>query len=197
MEHRQGAPVRHPLRGPPRPGLLGATHGTTGVTLLALSGALRFNGRPDTAYVHKGRTAPYDGDTSTSGRAASSALTMPWTGGVPHAPDTASGRSCTGASACTGRAARALSLDRIVRLKTAALDRRRHDREDVAGYLKFTGPGHTAGFMYGWTGQCLKLAWCDARIGLEHGETWRVERCRRAVNFYLDGSTVTAAPASD
>lgn len=81
-----------------------------------------------------------------------------------------------------------------MRLKTAALDRRRHDREDVAGYLKFTGTGHTAGFMYGWTGQCLKLAWCDARIGLEHGETWRVERCRRAVNFYLAGSTVPGAP---
>ncbi|MFD5358383.1 hypothetical protein ACFWJ2_03210 [Streptomyces tendae] len=179
----------------PGPGSLGATHDTTGVTLLALSGALLFNGRPDTAYVHKGRTAPYDGgylDLRPGGEFRTHHA-LDW--GRPARPGHGF-RALVhrGLGLYRPRGASPLSLDRIVRLKTAALDRRRHDRGDVAGYLKFTGTGHTAGFMYGWTGQCLKLAWCDARIGLEHGETWRVERCRRAVNFYLDGSTVTSAP---
>lgn len=48
--------------------------------------------------------------------------------------------------------------------------------------------------MYGWTGQALKLAWCDARLGVDHAERWRIQRARSAVDFYLDGSAAPDAP---
>lgn len=179
----------------PGPGSLGAVHEAGGVTLLGVSGALIFNGQPDTAYVHKGRTAPFDG------------AYLDLTPGVEfrghHALDWGSpARRGHGFRQLVHRGlglyrphgAKPLSLDEVVRLKTAALDRRWSDTGGAAGYLKFTGAEHAAGFMYGWTGQCLKLAWCDARLGVEQGETRRIERCRRAVDFYLRGSTVPGSP---
>ncbi|MBZ6176176.1 hypothetical protein KVH24_27005 [Streptomyces olivaceus] len=179
----------------PGTGSLGAVRGSAGVTLLGLSGALLFNGRPDTAYVHKGRTAPHDAgylDLPPGGEFQGHHA-LDW--GRPSRPGHGFRELVhRGLALYRPRGAAPLTLDGIVRLKTAALDRRWHDASGAAGYLKFTGPGHTPGFMYGWTGQCLRLAWCDARIGVEHAEPWRVERCRRAVNFYLAHSTAPLAP---
>jgi hypothetical protein len=47
--------------------------------------------------------------------------------------------------------------------------------------------------MYGWTGQCLKLAWCDARLGFAQGQEERISRCRQAVDFYLKESRTEVA----
>ncbi|UJF35600.1 hypothetical protein [Paenibacillus hexagrammi] len=44
---------------------------------------------------------------------------------------------------------------------------------------------HPLHYMYGWTGQCLKLAWCDGKLGFENGMEERISRCKRAVDFYL------------
>ncbi|WP_320774755.1 hypothetical protein [Streptomyces sp. CRN 30] len=179
----------------PGEGSLGAVTGHTGVTLLALSGALLFDNRPDTVYVHKGRTAPYGGGylDLPPGAGHHAHHVLDW--GRPARPGHGF-RALVhrGLALYRPRGAMPLPLDDLVRLKTAALDRRWYDGDGAAGYLKFTGPGHTPGFMYGWTGQCLKLAWCDARIGVEQGEPWRVERCRRAVNFWLAGSPAAHAP---
>ncbi|MGW0817411.1 hypothetical protein ACWD00_29995 [Streptomyces viridiviolaceus] len=179
----------------PGPGSLGAVCGAKGVTLLGLSGALLFNGRPDTAYVHKGRTAPHDGAylDLPPGAEFRTHHVVDW-GRPARRGHGFRALVHRGLGLYRPRGAKPLPLDEIVRLKTAALDRRWRETEGAAGYLKFTGTGHTAGYMYGWTGQCLKLAWCDARLGIEHGEPWRVERCRRAVNFYLRGSTVPGVP---
>ncbi|MFG3155156.1 hypothetical protein ACGF7W_24255 [Streptomyces sp. NPDC048219] len=196
-EWRTGKEPRYATLYTARPGSgsLGAVRGAGGVTLLGLSGALLFNGEPDTAYVHKGRTAPRaEGYLDLlPGEEFRGHHVLDW--GRPARPGHGF-RALVhrGLGLYRPRGARPLPLDEIVRLKTAALDRRWYDSGGAAGYLKFTGTGHTAGFMYGWTGQCLKLAWCDARLGVEHGEAWRVERCRRAVNFFLRGSTVPGSP---
>ncbi|HEY9291502.1 MAG TPA: hypothetical protein VIP98_09525 [Microlunatus sp.] len=89
-----------------------------------------------------------------------------------------------------------LSRDQAIALKTAALDARWFDDGTAAGYLKFPAwgeprkkpgrPDHD--FLYGWTGQSLRLSWCEARLGLRNSEPARLDRCRRAVEFYLDGS---------
>ncbi|MFG2589675.1 hypothetical protein [Streptomyces sp. NPDC048438] len=179
----------------PGPGSLGATHRPDGVTLLAVSGALLFDGRPDTAYVHKSRTAPCEEGYRdlAAGTEYHAHHALDW--GYPARPGHGF-RALVhrGLALYRPRGASPLSPDALVRLKTAALDRRWHEDGDAAGYLKFIGPGHTAGFMYGWTGQSLRLAWCDARLGVENDEPRRVERCRRAVEFYLSGSSLPDAP---
>jgi hypothetical protein len=43
-------------------------------------------------------------------------------------------------------------------------------------------------FLYGWTGQCLRLAWCEAWVGLERGDHDRLARARAVVEFYVAGS---------
>jgi hypothetical protein len=63
----------------------------------------------------------------------------------------------------------------------------------VAGYTKFSdipgnGPRKPRHFLYGWTGQALKLAWCDAQLGFDTRDRLRIDRCRAAVEFYLSGS---------
>ncbi|MCG5217937.1 glycoside hydrolase family protein [Streptosporangium soli] len=178
----------------PGEGSLGAVQRDR-VALLAMSGALMFNGVPDTAYVHKNRTAPYDGGYRDlpPGAVHRTRHALDW--GRPTQPGHGFREIVRrGLDLYDPLGARPLTLDQIVHHKTSALDRRWHDAERAAGYLKFTGPGHTPGFMYGWTGQSLKLAWCDARIGLDADLPQRIDRCRRAVDFYLDGSATGAPP---
>ncbi|MEU2428458.1 hypothetical protein ABZ611_02890 [Streptomyces sp. NPDC007861] len=179
----------------PGDGSLGAAVHEDRLRLTAMSGTVMFNGTADVAYVHKSATAAYEGGYREL--APAGALT------TRHALDWSRPRRTghgfrdmvhRGLRLYAPVGARPLSLDEIVHYKTLAMDRRWHDAEGAAGFLKFPDPGHVPGFMYGWTGQCLKLAWCDARIGLERGERWRVDRCRRAVNFYLDGSATGAPP---
>ncbi|MFG2925761.1 hypothetical protein ACGFYA_30190 [Streptomyces sp. NPDC048305] len=179
----------------PGPGSLGAIHRPEGVTLLGVSGALLLDGEPDVAYVHKARTAPcaqgYRDLAPGEEHGAHHALDWGRTTRPGHGFRTLVHR---GMALYRPRGAAPLPPDELVRLKTQALDRRWYDDGDAAGYLKFTGPGHRAGFMYGWTGQSLRLAWCDARLGIEKGEPRRVERCRRAVEFHLAGSAAPGAP---
>ncbi|MCX5537046.1 hypothetical protein OG785_41590 [Streptomyces sp. NBC_00006] len=179
----------------PGDGSLGALPAGRRVALVGASGATLFAGRPDTAYVHKNRTAPYGGGylDLPPGAAHRTRHALDW--GRParrgHGFRAAVHR---GLDLYRPRGARPLDLDAIVRHKERALDRRWYDAEGAAGYLKFISPGHTPGFMYGWTGQALKLAWCDARLGVDHAERWRIQRARSAVDFYLDGSAAPDAP---
>lgn len=178
----------------PGDGSLGAISRDGGVRLLALSGPVMFNGAPDVAYTHKATTAPHPHGyrTLAPGAALTTRHALHW--GRPSRPGHGFRDLVRqGLRLYEPTGARPLSLDRMIELKTAALDRRWREADGgVAGYVKFPGPGHVPGFMYGWTGQCLKLAWCDATLGLERAEAWRVERCRRAVDFYLKGSPAPA-----
>ncbi|WP_053170499.1 hypothetical protein [Streptomyces sp. SBT349] len=178
----------------PGEGSLGAV-AREGTALLALSGPVMFDGRPDVAYTHKATTAPHHGGYRDLAPGAALTLRHALRWGRPERPGHGF-RDLVhhGLRRYAPSGARPLSLDGIVELKTAALDRRWREAAGAAGYVKFPGPGHAPGFMYGWTGQCLRLAWCDARLGLERGEEWRLERCRRAVDFYLDGSARGAPP---
>ncbi|GAB2964653.1 hypothetical protein GCM10023080_027330 [Streptomyces pseudoechinosporeus] len=187
----------------PGAGSLGAVSGDR-TSLLALSGPVMFNGEPDVAYTHKTTTSPHPHGYRelTPGAALTTRHALHW--GHPSSPGHGFRNLVhEGLRLYEPRGARPHSLDRIIELKTQALDRRWYETDDgVAGYLKFTapdpgrpGPGHEPAFLYGWTGQCLKLAWCDTRLGLDRDEPWRVERGRRAADFYLSaGSADGLAP---
>lgn len=181
-------------------GSLGARHADQ-LSIVAMSGVLNFNGAADVRYVHKGVTEEHPGGyiTVEPGAELHRRYVLDW-GGLD--------REGHGFRQVVGRArqlfaedgARPLSLADIIHYKSNALDDRWRDTDGVAGYVKFndSNPFGTAdkkplGFLYGWTGQCLRLGWCDATLGVERHAPARIERCRRAVDFYLDGSATSVA----
>lgn len=72
-----------------------------------------------------------------------------------------------------------LTLDEIIDLKTNAMDRRWEETPNGSGFHWITdGPEDgniyqaKKGFLYGWVGQSLRLAWCALTLGLDGDKTW-------------------------
>ncbi|MFC0210853.1 hypothetical protein ACFFK0_00060 [Paenibacillus chartarius] len=175
-------------------GSLGAIREESRMTVAAFSGVVVFNGSKDTVCIAKNRTQPYDGGYVDFPPGFS--LTKSYA--LDFGLATAAGRGYreavrTGLALFKPQGANPLALDEMIRLKTNALDDRwRTDERGAAGYVKFSDSNafgnvskHPLHFMYGWTGQCLKLAWCDAHLGFRLGEEERIERCTRAADFYV------------
>ncbi|MEQ7127764.1 hypothetical protein ABN034_25040 [Actinopolymorpha sp. B11F2] len=180
-------------------GSLGVRRTPAGASIVALSGVVMFGGQPDIAYVHKGATSPYDGGylDFQSGFTLRKRYAFDW-GSVERRGH--GFRRLVKRSLPLHRpgGSRPHSLERLIQLKTQAMDARWTEHRDQAGYLKFPAWGEPArsgrvsrDFLYGWTGQCLRLAWCDGRIGIDDGVPERITRCRRAVDCYVGGSATT------
>ena len=181
-----------------RYGSLGAVAGVQ-TYALALSGVTLFDGEPDITYVHKAKTSATDqgyrslapGETLHQRFLVHRGWAEP---GHEFRQLVQLGRDLFAG----GERAIAGPLDdrRHIDLRLAALDARAFVDGEVAGYQKFPSwgePRKRAGrpavdFLYGWTGQCLRLAWCEAWVGLERGEPNRLERARAVTEFYLNGS---------
>ncbi|MBD0378647.1 hypothetical protein [Paenibacillus sedimenti] len=175
-------------------GSLGAIQEESRFVAAALSGVLMFNGEKDTYYVAKNKTEPYHGGylDFAPGYTLTKSYALDW--GFVSRPGHAYREIVRkGMELYAPEGKKPLSLEELVRLKTNALDDRwRTDGNGAAGYVKFTDSNpfgnvskHPLHYMYGWTGQCLKLAWCDAKLGFEGGQEERISRCERAVDFYL------------
>jgi len=160
----------------------------------AMSGVLMFNGEKDVYYVGKSKTDNYEGGylDFAPGFALTKRYALDW-GDVSRPGHGFREIVRQGLKLFRPAGAKPFSTDEIIALKTAALDDRwRTDSRGAAGYVKFSDsnafgnvskrPLH---YMYGWTGQGLKLAWCDLKLGLDAGCEERIERSRRAVDFYL------------
>lgn len=175
-------------------GSLGAICEERGIVLAAMSGVLMFNGEKDVAYIAKSTTQPYDGGylDFAPGFSLTKEYALDWGNAVrPGHGFREIVRQ--GLALFAPEGAKPLAPDEIIRLKTNALDDRwRTSERGAAGYVKFTDsnafgniskrPLH---YMYGWTGQCLKLAWCDAKLGFCGGQEERIARCEQAVDFYV------------
>ncbi|MCA0758638.1 hypothetical protein KP806_26645 [Paenibacillus sp. N4] len=182
-------------------GSLGAYKREGSVAIAAMSGVLMFNGEKDIVYVSKSQIEPYSGGYTdfAPGFALSKSYALEW--GPQKEPGRAFSQAVHRAVALYDpQGAAPLSLEEMIRLKTAAMDDRWRETDRAAGYVKFNDRNsfglvskHGLHFMYGWTGQCLKLAWCDAFLGFDGQMSERVERCRKAVEFYLAESG-TAVP---
>lgn len=188
-------------KGRVRYGSLGAVTEAGTSRALALSGVVMFDGEPDIAYVDKARTQPMavgyrslEPGESIRQRFVLIAGRAPVGRGFGELARV--GREMFGDG---GEAARFGPLDHAehIELRLAALDARAFTEDGVAGYQKFPAWGmprtHGAGrpavdFLYGWTGQCLRLAWCESWVGLERGQQERVDRARAVVDFYVSGS---------
>ncbi|MCY9656706.1 hypothetical protein P5G65_10645 [Paenibacillus chondroitinus] len=176
-------------------GSLGAIQEESRITAVALSGVLMFNGEKDTCFIAKNTTQSYtDGYTDfEQGRTLTKIYALDW--GVADRRGHAFREIVRkGDKLFAPVGSGPLSLDEMIRLKTNAMDDRyRSGEQGAAGYIKFTDsngtvPKHPLHYMYGWTGQCLKLAWCDAKLGIENRQEKRVQNCRRAVDFYVKQS---------
>lgn len=87
----------------------------------------------------------------------------------------------------------ALSLNTLILLKSNCLDTRYHMDGEAKGYLTFGSAnafGNRSGrpdyFLYGWTGEALKLAWCDMMLGLSSNCSQRMDKAVATVAFYLE-----------
>ncbi|WP_171074317.1 hypothetical protein, partial [Nonomuraea basaltis] len=158
-----------------------------GLTVAAMSGVIMFDGKPDVCYVSKAEVAdrPIGYRDLAPGETINTRHTLDW-GQVE--PRGLGFRTLvrTAPELYHDPGARPLSREDIVRLKTTAMDA----RWAGDGYLAYAGTRHgrPRSYLYGWTGQCLKLARCDALLGLDGDEAERVERARRAAGFYVEGS---------
>ncbi|TDO56121.1 hypothetical protein EV651_113147 [Kribbella sp. VKM Ac-2571] len=176
-----------------RYGSLGAIR-QDGPVISALSGVLMFDGKQDVRYVSKAETEATDDGylTLRPGEVYTQHLVLDWgrqeLRGHAFRHLVESVRTLFTAAGSPG-----LAVDELITLKTVALDNRWYRSGTVAGYTKFSdvpgnGPRKSRHFMYGWTGQALKLAWCDAQVGFNTRDQLRIDRCRAAVEFYLAGS---------
>lgn len=181
-----------------RYGSLGAVAGEA-TYALGLSGVTLFDGEPDITYVHKARTAASEAGYRDlpAGQSLHQRFLVHrgWAEpghGFQQLVQLGRDLFAGGERSIPGP----LDDRRHIDLRLAALDARAFVDGEVAGYLKFPSwgePRKRAGrpevdFLYGWTGQCLRLAWCEAAVGLDRDEPDRLERARAATEFYLAGS---------
>jgi len=174
---------------------LGALYGTEGHTIVALSGPLMFNGIKDLVYGGQCTPLPYErgyrflvpeeklekqfiisfGFTE-EGRGFRSLVDLGYRYLKPFNQP-------------------AHTFPQMVEYKKLVLDSRYVDHGDSNGYLCF-GTANTFGnlskrpeyHLYAWTGQALKLAWGECKLGLDYGDTERLERAMKSVDFFVNGT---------
>lgn len=166
-------------------------------TLRALlaSGVLALNSQKDRTYGLQRRTIPLEAgyrNLEPGGELSRTALIEP---SRPESVGHGFRRLArTGWRVYRPTTAPVLPLDSVVALKANALDNRWRSGSGYAGFLAvlpgnwFNRPPY---FLYGWSGQGLRLAWCSAKLGIETRNPRLVERCNRAVDFYVERSGTT------
>ncbi|TMR33733.1 hypothetical protein ETD85_18920 [Nonomuraea zeae] len=156
-----------------------------GLTVAAMTGVIMFDGEPDVCYVSKAEVAdrPVGYRDLAPGQTLTTHHTLDW---GPVEPRGLGFRKLVHTKLYPDGGAAPLPVDEIVRLKTGAMDA----RWTGDGYLAYEGVRHgrPRSYLYGWTGQCMKLARCDALLGVQENRPERIERARRAADFYVEGS---------
>ncbi|WP_327581567.1 hypothetical protein OHA25_37060 [Nonomuraea sp. NBC_00507] len=149
-----------------------------GPVIAAMSGVIMFDGRPDVCYTSKAETTPME--IGYADLAPGASITSRYRLDTGRVEPRGFGFRALVKEAVAEEGARPLTIAEIIRLKANALDAR---WDPAGGYLAYASPTRPRPrtFLYGWTGQCLKLAWCDARLG-------RPDRAFAAAEFYVSGS---------
>lgn len=160
---------------------------------LFASGALMFNGEKDVVYGGQCSPIPYSRGyfDFAPGMEVAKRLELAWGDELPEGQGFRN-LVCEAWALFEPKTERAMSLERLIELKRNCLDSRFREDGDSAGYSCF-GSANACGnvskrpeyYLYAWTGEALKLAWCDAYLGLEEGDEARVERASRSVDFFV------------
>lgn len=166
--------------------------GTGSICLMATSGSVSFNGTKDEIYGTKNKNVKIESgyhDFAT-GQTLSKSFAIrfdaPQQEGWGFRDIVRSGHRLF-----KPHVTPALALDDVVELKTAAMNERWNESDGMAGFLcvmpdnVYRRPPY---YLWGWTGQSFRMALCSAREGFEAGKPELVERARKCVKFFLDGS---------
>lgn len=172
---------------------LGALKQEKGVMVTSLSGPLMFNGIKDVVYG--GRCTPLSypcgyrylragerlcktyylgwGQNEEEGRGFKSLVTM-------------------GLRILKPETVPVHTHEEMIAYKRRVLDSRYYEGEGRNGYLTFgacNGFGNISGrpefFLYGWTGQSIRLAWCDIMLGLLGQDESRISRGTASADFFV------------
>lgn len=80
----------------------------------------------------------------------------------------------------------------MIAYKKQVMDTRFYQDEACCGYMTFGSAnsfGNISGrpefFLYGWTGQSLKLSWCDCMLGIKEQDPLRLERGIMTADFFV------------
>ena len=174
---------------------LGALYGSRGDTVALLSGPLMFAGIKD--MVYGGQCTPLSYERGYRTLFAGQTLEKSWLLDFGFIGEGRGFRNLVqlGFEALHPHNQPAHSFREMVEYKKMVLDTRYQNTTDSCGYLCF-GAANDFGnlsrrpeyYLYAWTGQSLKLAWGECVLGLQYGETHRLQRALDAVGFFVHGS---------
>lgn len=191
------ATIRLPGAGPDHAWSLGAHQAVDGVEALSLSGVVALGAARDTVYGGQNRALPHPGGGYLRlgpGDVLEKTLILDF------GPCPLPGHACrrfvrVGWAALRPSVAPALGPEETIALKAHALQARWREEGGVGGFLVATptaaeGNIHDRppGFLFGWTGQSLRLAWCALALGRTRGDPAWTARGRAVLDAF-------AAPA--
>jgi hypothetical protein len=175
------------------PWTLGLLKEEKGYTPAALSGGVMFNGEKDLIYNAKAGHCdyPYEYNTFSTGDIWKKRHYLSWD------DDKAWGmafRSLVkeGWNIYNPKTEPAMDREKLAELKHNCLVSRWCQDGEAAGYLTFGSAnefGNISGrpdyYLYAWTGECIKLAWCDIAWGFRKNDRNAIERGSAAVDFFV------------
>ena len=173
---------------------LGVLKEENGERIIALSGPLMFNGMKDVVYA--GRCTPLSYMKGYRKLAKGETITkvyyLSW-GQLKEEGKAFRNIIDVGYRILKPHTVAKHSLEEMIYFKKRVLDSRYYKDETCVGYKTFGSVnsfGNISGrpeyFLYGWTGQSIKLAWCDCMLGLMTHEKFRLERSIEIVDFFVN-----------
>lgn len=172
---------------------LGVVKAQQGERIMALSGPLMFNGMKDVVYG--GRCTPMSYLKGyrklLPGESLTKAFYLSW-------GQTGEGRGFRnlidlGYDVLQPQTAAQHSYAQMIDYKKLVVDTRAYQDDHCIGYQTFGSAnafGDISGrpdfFLYGWTGQAIKIAWSECMLGLlDEGQRFRLERGIRCADFFV------------
>lgn len=172
---------------------LGVLKEADGETITALSGPLMFNGMKDVVYA--GRCTPLSymkgyrclrpGETLTKTCYFSWGYGMEEGKGFRNLVD-------VGYRKLKPHTVPMHTNAEMIEYKKRVLDSRYYENSVCKGYLTFgaaNGFGNISGrpefFLYGWTGQAIRLAWCDLMTGFRQQDERLIKRGMEVTDFFV------------
>lgn len=178
---------------------LGVVRGENGVNLTVLSGPLMFNGMKDVTYGGRCTPLSYQGGYRAlgPGERIVKRLCLDFGAAGGEGSEAFQGKGfrnliVNGYRLLKPRAQAHEDYESMIRYKLNVADSRFFRDGEACGYLTFGSAnsfGNLSGrpdyFLYGWTGQTIKIAWCECMYGLERRDAARVRRALEVVDFYV------------
>ncbi len=172
---------------------LGVLKAEDGDVITSLTGPLMFNGCKDTVYG--GRCTPLTSQmgyrTLRPGEGVSKTYYLDWGNTIIGKGFRSLVRM--GYDVLKPETVALHTPEEMIAYKTNVLDTRYYKDECGSGYKTFGAAnsfGNMSGrpeyYLYGWTGQAIKLAWCDCVLGLKTEEAFRFQRGFDVVDFFVN-----------